>query len=135
MIEMSFEKSNETRHGLREASALAVAVSTLLHPAQGFAQRVCRPTIAIESASFSEPMNMRRYWTATVDIDSSDCAASSGLFALGFIRLSETAPDLEFAEPFFWRPGKMTVRVEFWWDEALDRYWVADVAACSCRSK
>ena len=29
----------------------------------------------------------------------------------------------------------MSVRVEFWTDEAVDRYWVADVAACPCRSE
>jgi hypothetical protein len=115
--------------------ALAIAVWTLVHPVQGIAQPACQPAIAVKSATFSEPMNMRRYWTAAVDVDASGCATSSGLFALGFVRLSETAADLEFTEAFIWRPGQMAVRVEFWWDEAVDRYWVADVAACSCRSK
>jgi hypothetical protein len=49
----------------------------------------------------------------------------NGLFALSFARLSESGPDLDFTEPFTWRPGLTTVRVEFWWDEGVDRYWVA----------
>jgi hypothetical protein len=57
------------------------------------------------------------------------------LFALGFVRLSETAPDLGFAEPFIWRSGAMSVRVDFGADEAVDRYWIADVAACPCRGE
>jgi hypothetical protein len=115
--------------------ALTFALSTAFSLGEGVAEPLCRPHIAIKDAQFSKALNLRRTWTATIDVDGSACAASSGLFALGFVRLSETAPDLEFTEPFIWRPGVMKVRVEFWWDEAVDRYWVADVAACPCRSK
>jgi hypothetical protein len=115
--------------------AVIVGLGILLHPGQSIAQPLCKPEIAIKSVRLSEPISLKRYWTAIVDVDASACAASSGLFALGFARLSETAPDLEFSEPFVWRAGQMKVRVEFWWDEAVERYWVADVAACLCRAK
>jgi hypothetical protein len=115
--------------------APAVACWALLHPGQGVAQPLCKPEITVKEVSVSQAINLKRFWIATVNVDASGCAAASGLFALGFVRGSETAPDLEFTEPFIWRPGQMSVRVEFWWDEAVDRYWVADVAACLCRPK
>ena len=115
--------------------ALTLTFLAFLHWGQATAQPLCRPDVGIKSVHFSEVMNLKRFWTATMNVDASGCATSSGLFALGFIRLSETAPDLEFAEPFIWRSGQMSVRVEFWADEAVDRYWIADVAACPCHSK
>ena len=84
---------------------------------------------------FSEPVNLRRYWTASVSVNTAPCATSSGFFSLGFLRLSENGKDLEFTEPFIWRGSDTAVRVEFWADEAVGRHWVADVAACPCRSK
>lgn len=120
----------------RMLPALAVALGTLLHPGRpAIAETLCRPQITVESVHFSEATNLRRYWTAQATVDASACATSSGLFALGFVRLSETAPDLAFIEPFLWRPGRMSVRVEFWADEAVGRYWIADVAQCPCRGK
>ena len=115
--------------------ALTFALSTVFNLVEGVAEPLCRPHIAVKDAHFSQALNLKRSWTATIDVDASACAASSGLFALGFVRLSESAPDLEFLEPFIWRPAATKVRVEFWWDEAVDRYWVADIAACPCRSK
>lgn len=115
--------------------ALALTFWALLTGEQAGAQPFCRPEIAIGNVQFSDMMNLRRSWTATVSVDASACTTSSGLFALGFIRLSESAPDLEFAKPFIWRPGQMRVRVEFWADEAVERYWTADVAPCPCRGK
>jgi hypothetical protein len=115
--------------------ALAVLWGALLHPAQGIAQPRCQPEISVSKSSFSEAINLTRYWTASLDVDASRCAETSGLFSLGFVRGSESARDLEFTEPFIWKQGQMTVRVAFWWDEAIDRYWIADIAACSCRSK
>lgn len=120
---------------MRTSLALALAFGALLGPAQAIAETVCRPHIAIENVRFSEPVNLRRYWTASVSVNAAPCAASSGLYSLGFLRLSESGADLEFTEPFIWRSSATTVRVEFWADEAVGRYWVADVAACSCSSK
>ena len=115
--------------------ALTLTFLAFLHWRQATAQPLCRPEVGIKSVHFSEVMNLKRFWTAAMNVDASGCATSSGLFALGFIRLSETAPDLEFTEPFIWRSGQMSVRVELWVDETVDRYWIADVAACPCRRK
>ena len=114
---------------------LVLTFWAFLHAGEAIAQPLCRPEIAIKSVHFSEMMNLKRFWTATVNVDASGCATTSGLLALGFVRLSETAPDLQFAEPFMWRSGQMSVRVDFWADEAVDRYWIADVASCPCRDE
>jgi hypothetical protein len=119
----------------QRSTALTLSFLAFLHAGEAIAQPLCRPEIAIKSVHFSEMVNLKRFWTATVNVDASRCAASSGLFALGFIRLSETAPDLEFSEPFFWHAGKMDVRVEFWADEAVERYWIAEVSPCPCRAR
>jgi len=111
-------------------------VAALLVFSQGTlaaAEPVCKPVLMVKDVGFSEMINLKRFWTATVDVDASRCATSSGLFALAFVRLAENAPDLEFAEPLFWQPGQTRVRVEFWADEAVHKYWVSDVAACPCR--
>ena len=114
---------------------LCLTFLAFLQAGQAAAQPLCRPEVAIKDVHFSEMMNLKRFWTATMHVDASGCTTASGLLALGFVRLSETAPDLEFIEPFIWHPGRMSVRVEFWADEAVDRYWIADVAACPCRGK
>jgi hypothetical protein len=119
----------------RRAFAFAIALAALLNPQQAVAETTCRPQIAVGNVQFSQVVNLRRYWTASVKVDASDCVVASGFFSLGFLRLSESGADLEFKEPFIWRSEGTTVRVEFWADEAVGRYWVDDVAACPCRSR
>ena len=114
---------------------LALALAFWALPSAAIAQPLCKPKIAISNPRFSEVVNLRRFWSATLRIDASACTSSSGLFALAFVRLSETAPDLEFTEPFIWRSGQTEVRLEFWADEAVERYWVADIAPCPCRAQ
>lgn len=117
----------------RRSIALAVAFWALLTGGQAIAQPICRPVIAIKDVHFSEVIKLKRLWTATVDVDASRCATIGGLFAIGFVRLAENAPDLEFAERFVWHPGKMELVVEFWADEAVHKHWIGDVAVCPCR--
>jgi hypothetical protein len=93
---------------------------------------VCQPTLTVKEASFSPVVNLRRYWSATILADASPCAKRAGLFALGFIRGAENSPEADFIEPFIWRAGETKVRVEFWADETVERYWFADVAPCAC---
>jgi len=114
-------------------STLAAALLAALPGTQAVAQPVCRPVLAVNNADFSQVFNLRRYWTATVHVDASRCATSTGLFAIGFVRLAGNGPDLEFAQPFVWQPGQTSVRVEFWADEAVHKYWISDVATCPCR--
>jgi hypothetical protein len=111
-----------------------VALCALLNAPQVAAEPVCRPALTVKEQSFSETFNLRRLWTALIDIDASRCATTSGLFSMRFIRLAENAPDLTFTEPFIWRLGEKSVVLEFWANEAVHRYWIEDVAACPCRS-
>jgi len=116
------------------ASVLTAALLVFVQGVQATAQPVCKPVMTVRDANFSAPINLKRYWTAVVDVDASRCATvTGGLFALGFVRLAENGPDLEFAEPFFWQPEQTKVKVEFWVDEAVHKYWISDVAACPCR--
>ena len=117
---------------LARASTLA-ALLLFAQAVQAAAQPACKPVMTVRDASLSEPINLKRYWTAVVHVDASRCATMTGLFALGFVRLAENGPDLEFAESFFWQPQQTKVRVEFWVDEAVHKYWIGEVAACPCR--
>jgi len=99
------------------------------------ASPICHPTLTVKEVSFSSVINLRRYWNAAIWVDASRCAKRTGLFALKFMRGAENAPELEFFEPFIWNAGETTVRVEFWADETVERYWLADVAPCPCRGE
>ena len=116
------------------ASIGVAALLILLQATQATAQPICKPVLTIRDVALSHVVNLKRFWTAVVHADASKCATVSGLFAIGFVRLAENGPDLEFAEPFFWRPGPTSVRVEFWADEAVHKYWIEEVAACPCRT-
>ena len=111
-----------------------VALCTFLNATQLAAQPVCRPILTVKQEGFSEMFNLRRLWTGSIDVDASRCTTTSGLYSIGFIRVAENAPDLTFIEPFIWRLGQKKVAVEFWADEAVHAYWVADIAVCTCRS-
>lgn len=114
---------------------LTAALFALLGPVRAEAEATCKPRIELANAQLSNVINLRRYWTATVNVDASMCSASTGLYAIRFVRLAEGAVDLEFTEPFIWKQGQAAVRVEFWADEAVERYAIADVAACPCKGE
>jgi hypothetical protein len=102
---------------------------------QAAGQQACRPTLAFAEVQFSEmqPSTLERKWTAIVSVDASRCVASSaGSFELVFSRLKEIGPDLEFREQFAWRPPSVTVAVDFAADEAVERYWIANITPCPC---
>jgi hypothetical protein len=120
------------RRSIRLAAILPAALCLLLHGAK--AQPVCKPVLTVKQVRFSEMVELKRFWTATLDVDASRCATTSGQFAIRFVRLAENAPDLDFAERFTWRAGRMDVVVEFWADESVHDYGIEGVAACPCRS-
>jgi hypothetical protein len=66
-------------------------------------------------------------------VDASRCATTSGRFEIVFSRLKENGIEIEFREQFMWRPDSVGVSVDFWADEAVERYWLDNVAACPCR--
>ena len=108
---------------------------------QANAQQTCRPALAFKEVRFSEmqPPALERKWTATVSVDASRCVANSaGYFEIVFSRLKENGPEIEFREEFTWLefkwlPPSVEVGVDFWADEAVERYWLDNVTPCPCR--
>ena len=80
-----------------------------------------------------QPPTLERKWTAVLSVDASRCATASGRFGIMFSRMKENAPETDFVEQFTWKPGSMEVSVDFWADEAVEGYWLNNVAACPCR--
>jgi hypothetical protein len=96
---------------------------------------VCKPVIGFKEVRFSptDRETMERMWSATLSVDASRCLTTSGRFEILFSRLKENATEIEFSEPFVWKPGSMEVSVNFWADEAVESYWLHSIAACPCR--
>jgi hypothetical protein len=116
------------RAGLMAGSVVLLASSAAAAP-------LCKPVLAFKEIRFSavQPETMERHWTASLSVDASQCATTSGRFEILFSRLKENGPEVEFVEPFTWKSGSMEVSVVFWADEAVEGYWLNRVASCPCR--
>ena len=117
-------------------SGLLAGIIVLIGATQAVGQQVCRPSLAVTEVKFSKWKlpSMERRWTAVVSVDASRCAVNSGgYFEMGFSRLKENGMELEFREQFIWLPTSVKVGVDFWADEAVERYWVDNVTPCTCR--
>jgi len=111
-------------------------VTGLICVTEAIGQGLCKPKLSVTDAQFSpiDPEMLARNWTAVVSVDTSRCKANfRGTFDVVFTRISETAPDMEFREPFVWIPPSVNVSVEFGRDEAVERYWIDNVSPCICR--
>ena len=100
------------------------------------AQPVCKPGLAISDVQFSpmHPETLQRKWTALVSVDASRCAENAGgTFDIGFSRLKENALEEEFSARFQWNAPSVKVDVDFWADEAVERYWLGRITPCACR--
>jgi len=100
---------------------------------QAAAGQPCRPALSFKEVRFWEMRNLQRTWTATLAVDASRCATTSGRFELVITREKENAPDLEFVERFIWKPGQVEVSLDFWRDEAVLDYSIGYVEPCVCR--
>jgi hypothetical protein len=112
-----------------------VAGATLACVGQAAAQAVCRPKLTITDVQFSDmiPPTLERKWTATVMVDASRCAANaSGYFDLGISRLKEAGPEIDFRNRFIWLAPSVKIGVDFWADEAVERYWIDNTTPCIC---
>jgi hypothetical protein len=112
-----------------------VGIAALTSVTQVLAQQVCRPALAFKEVQFSgmQPPTLQRKWTAVVSVDATRCAENStGYFEIVFTRLKEGAPDIKFREQFKWLPSSVKVAVDFWADEAVERYRIDNVSPCSC---
>lgn len=128
-------KKEAPMHQLRISSILAalVGLSSIAHAAS---PPVCKPILAFTSARFSpmQPPTLERRWTALLSVDASRCTTRSGAFTIGFARLKENALDADFRLPFTWHSNAVDVSVDFWADEAVQRYWLDSIAPCPCRN-
>jgi hypothetical protein len=116
----------------RQLALGAALIAFCLSPSS--AQTMCKPRVELRDVQFSNVSNLKRYWTAAINVDASTCATSSGLFSVSFLRWGGSGPDLEFTEPFLWNRAGGTVRLEFWADEAVGHCHVAEVAVCPCKA-
>jgi len=107
----------------------------LVSVTQAAGQQTCRPALAFKEVRFSEmqPPTMERKWTAALSVDASRCETTSGRFGIVFSRLKEPGLEIEFQEQFTWKPALVEVSVDFWADEAVEGYWLDNVAPCPCR--
>src|SRR5258707_15166905 len=69
------------------------------------AEFACKPALTFKDVRFSKAQNQQRNWTATLTVEASRCAATTGQFEIRFVRLKEFGPDLVFTEKFRWTPG------------------------------
>jgi len=107
----------------------------LVSVTQAVGQQECRPTLTFKEVHFSQmqPPTLERKWTAVVSVDTSHCPANSGgYFEIVFSRLKEIGPEIEFRERFIWLSPSVKVEVGFWADEAVERYWIDNIAPCPC---
>ena len=117
----------------RIAGLLACGIG-LAGTAHAAGQPVCRPALTVSDVKFSamQSPSMQRKWTAVVSVDASRCAAAAGYFEIGFSRLKENGPEVDFRERFTWQPPSVGVSVDFWADEAVESYFLSNVAPCPC---
>ena len=116
-------------------SGFLASIIGLVSVTQAVGQQECRPTLAFKEVRFSEmrPPTLERKWTAVVSVDASRCAANSqGYFEIVFWRLKEIGPEMEFRERFTWQSPSAKVEVGFGADEAVERYWIDNIAPCPC---
>jgi hypothetical protein len=113
-------------------SSILLAGSVVLCATQAIGSDMCRPRLSFEQIRFSEIKHQERIWSATLDVDASRCATTSGGFLINFIRLKEDAPDMPFTEEFTWMAGKTEVSLRFWQDESVLSFSIAHVPLCAC---
>jgi hypothetical protein len=115
-------------------STLLAGALALTSAAQAVSQPACKPVLAFREVQFSQwqPPKMERKWTARLSVDASSCATTSGRFGILFSRQKENGPEVDFEERFTWKPAAVEVSVDFWADEAVEGYWLNNVAPCPC---
>ncbi|MBI3514945.1 MAG: hypothetical protein HY060_12910 [Proteobacteria bacterium] len=115
------------------AGLLAGGIS-FVGAAHAASQLACWPVLEFKDVRFSEmqPPRNERKWTAVLAVDASRCATTSGRFAIVFSRAKENGMTVDFQEQFTWRATSVEVSLDFWSDEAVERYWLNNVEPCPC---
>ncbi len=116
-------------------AVLAATIGVAAVTQAGAGAPACKPALAFTEVRFSEmqPPTMERTWSATLSVEASRCATTSGRFEIMFTRQKENGLEVDFVEPFMWKPGRVDVSVMFWADEAVEGYRLTSLAECPCR--
>lgn len=123
----------QAAHTILRMAALALPLLASLE--QAIAAPTCKPALTFRNVRFSpiDLETMQRHWAATLSVDASSCATTSGSFEILFTLWSETAPDDALVRAFTWRPGLIEVTVDLAAGEAIGGYWLQGIGACPCR--
>ena len=113
-------------------ACLLMAALALAGVMPALGETICKPAFSVSGITFSNIHQWKRTWTAHIAVDASRCATTSGSFSIGFVRLKEEAPDVQFREHFAWAPGEIQATTIFAADEAVLDYSI-EAAACPCR--
>lgn len=98
------------------------------------AQQVCWPILSVKQPRLSDTMiNMKRYWSATLEVNAVSCIESAGTFDLHIMRSKENAREFTFTEPVVWNTRQTDIVIELWADEAVLDYRVGRSLPCTCR--
>src|SRR5262249_15403858 len=118
----------------KRAAWLLAGGFVLLAASHASGGAICRPSLTFKEVQLSEmrPPTLERRWSATVVADASRCATQAGSFEVGFSRLKEGAPEVDFREEFIWSAPQSKISVDVWADEAVEAYWIHSVQACPC---
>jgi len=120
-------------------SGLLGGIVGLLSVTQAVSQQACRPALAFTEVQFSKMQRptFERKWSTVVTVDASPCVANStGYFEVAFSRSKEMGIEIEFQEKFMWSGSAPSVKaeVDFWADEAVERYGFGTITPCLCRN-
>ena len=95
-------------------SMLPAAIVSLLAASHAAGAPLCKPELTVKDVTFSPIHNLQRTWTARIAVDAARCATESGRFQVNFVRLKETAPDMDFTEQFSWTAHQNPPRPAVW---------------------
>ena len=107
----------------------------LASPAPATAQpQACWPLLSVKQPRLSDAMiNLKRYWSATLEVNAAFCIELAGTFDLRTVRTKEIGPDFAVTEPVAWSTRQTDVVLELWADEAVLDYRIGRVRPCTCR--
>lgn len=120
------------REPLWVGASLWLLAAGAVAPAYG--QQTCWPILSVKQPRLSDTMiNLKRYWSASLEVNASSCIESSGTFELRVSRSKENAWDFTFTEPVAWNTRQTDVVIELWADEAVLDYRIGRIRPCTCR--
>jgi hypothetical protein len=116
---------------------LLILLFSLLGATSALSQVVaCKPllsTRAVQEVRPSSPQPLPWKWQATIVADTGFCATRSGSFEMGFVRIKEYSPDLQFTQTFRWNQKQFDISMELSVDEAILEFRIGFIAPCVCR--